>query len=435
MNSEDYRSLDRDNVWHPYTHHQQLMGEEFPVIERGEGVYLYDVEGERYFDAISSWWCTNLGHGHPRLIAALQQQSEKLQHSILGNQSHPGAIKLAAELVELTGGSRRVHFASDGASAVEAALKIAVQYWHNRGYEKKKKIAYLSGDYHGDTLGAVGVGFLPGFHAPYKEIMPRQIALEAPDCSKCFCDKIPANCVAECVASAGETLVKNADRLAAVIVEPLCQAAMGMNIYPPVYLEKLAALCEEHDILLIDDEIAMGFGRTGTMWAYQQAQIRPDIVCAGKALAGGYMPISAAVVDSRIYETFKEEDKTFMHGHTFAGHPLACAVALENIKIYREEQMVDRAKKLGEILEKKMKKLDEFEVVEEVAGLGLLGAVYLKQPGGAELAGRIKEYLLAKKILVRPLGNVVYLMPPFITEENKLSWLVDQLAAAIEKVS
>jgi adenosylmethionine-8-amino-7-oxononanoate aminotransferase len=209
---------------------------------------------------------------------------------------------------------------------------------------------------------------------------------------------------------------------------------MGMNIYPPVYLKKLAGVCVENELLLIDDEIAMGFGRTGTMWACEQADIRPDIICLGKALSGGYLPISAAAVDNNIFETFTSSDKTFMHGHTFAGHPLACAVARENIKIYDQQDIVAGAARLGELLKSQLEPLAEFENVEAIRCLGLLGAVYLKQPGGAELAGKIKERLLENGILVRPLGRVVYLMPPFIIDENELKWLVDELAAAIREV-
>lgn len=440
MNSETYRRLDRDSIWHPYTDYRELMSEEFPVIEKGKGLYLYDVEGEKYLDAISSWWACNLGHSHPRLIAALRDQADELQHSILGNQSHPPAVNLANKLVELTGGKRQVHFASDGASAVEAALKIALQYWSNTGHPERNKFAYLSGDYHGDTLGAVSVGFIPGFHDPFGEFLPEQVALPAPDCNDCPHDADPENCQLPCYEETEEIISEHADELAGVIVEPLCQAAMGMNIYPAAFLEKLALQCREEDILLIDDEIAMGFGRTGRLWAYEQAGIRPDILCLGKALTGGYLPCSAAVVDEAIYDAFKSppDSRTFSHGHTFAGNPLAAAVALENLKIYEEQSIVEQAAERGRLIADELASLRELESVEAVRTLGMVGAVYLQgkmESSGAELAHRVKQELLRRGILVRPLGSVVYLMPPLVIDEQELRKLTAQFTETIETIT
>ncbi|MGM0380756.1 MAG: adenosylmethionine--8-amino-7-oxononanoate transaminase [bacterium] len=437
MNSEDYRRLDRQTLWHPYSHYDQIQEEEFPVIRGGQGIYLYDVEGNEYLDAIASWWCCNLGHGQPRLVNRLKEQADKLQHSILGNQSHPPAVKLAERLVKLTGGQRRVHFGSDGASAVEAALKIALQYWFNRGEKGRTKFAYLAGDYHGDTLGAVSVGFVPGFHTPYRQALPEQLSAPAPDCVDCPYDETPESCDVPCFQPMAELLENNKEQLAGVIVEPLCQAAMGMNIYPPRYLQALAKKCNESDILLIDDEIAMGLGRTGTMWAYQQADIRPDIICVGKGLAGGYLPISAAVVDEEIYEEFETppRDHTFMHGHTFAGNPLGAAVGLENLDIYREEDILQRVRKLAEVLREEFGDLEDLPEVQAVRTLGLLGVAYLDdtEGRGSERAETVKQKLLRKGIMLRPLGNVLYIMPPYIIEENQLKNVINEIKRTIEQ--
>ncbi len=436
METEDYRRLDRQTLWHPYSHYDQIQKDDFPVIGTGEGVYLYDLEGKEYLDGIASWWCCNLGHGHPRLIRRLKKQAGKLQHSILGNQSHPPAVNLAERLVKLTGGQRRVHFGSDGASAVEAALKIALQYWYNLDKESKNKFAYLEGDYHGDTLGAVSVGFLPGFHAPYRKGVPEQLSAPAPDCVDCPHGKQPEGCDVPCFEPMEQLLEDNKEQLAGVIVEPLCQAAMGMNIYPPQYLQTLAEKCRESDVLLIDDEIAMGLGRTGKMWAYQHADIRPDIICAGKALAGGYLPISAAIVDEAIYSAFESppRENSFMHGHTFAGNPLAAAVALENLDVYREENILDRVRKLAEIMRQEFPGVEKLSPVKATKTLGLLGVAYLDDSGGkgSERAQTVKQKLLEKGIMIRPLGNVVYLMPPYIIEEKQLRNTIEEIRQTIE---
>lgn len=335
--SEKYRKNDRRSLWHPYTSHSAINNNDFPVIVRGKGPYLFDCGGKRYFDAISSWWCCNLGHSHPRLVQAIKTQAGKLQHSILGNMSHPPAIELAEKLAGLFAGeNRRVFFSSDGSSAVEAALKIAVQYWHNLGKPKRCRLLSLENAYHGDTLGAVSAGFLPQFHRPFKSLTFKVLRAAAPFCSKCSFGLSPDTCRCECFQSMRAQVEKHHDTIAAVIIEPLCQCAAGMRIYPPSYLKKLSQLCRKHDILLIADEIAVGFGRTGTMFAFEQAGIDPDIVCLGKSLAGGYLPISATVVKENIYATFADLPKnhTFCHGHTFAGNPIAAATAIEVLKIF-----------------------------------------------------------------------------------------------------
>ncbi|MBI2441586.1 MAG: adenosylmethionine--8-amino-7-oxononanoate transaminase [Lentisphaerae bacterium] len=437
MNTNQYRALDRQYLWHPYSRHSAIQENEFPIIVRGKGIYLFDNEGRRYLDAISSWWACNLGHGHPHLVQALTDQAPRLQHSILGNLSHPGAIELAERLCRLFPDKRRrVFFCGDGSSAVEAALKIAVQYWHNLGQPQRHRFVAFSNAYHGDTLGAVAVGYLPEFHAPFQSLLFPVFRVEAPFCGLCARGLQPDSCGQACLAPMAAVLSSHAAEIAAVIIEPLCQGAAGMRVYMPECLTKIAALCREHGVLLIDDEIAMGFGRTGAMFACEHAGVDPDIVCLGKGLAGGYLPMSAAIVRAELYETFadKPADHTFYHGHTFAGNPLAAAVALETLRIYAEDRIVQYARKAGEQLQAAMAPARDLSGVHNVRGLGMLAAVDLVDCNGQPdiaRARRIAAWLLKQGVLIRPLGSVVYLMPPLITPEAALVQLAGQLRQAI----
>ncbi len=431
--SDMLRTLDKKSLWHPYTKYSSMQTAFFPIIERGEGVYLFDIEGNRYLDAISSWWCCNLGHSHPALVAAIKQQAETLQHSILGNMSHPSAIKLASKLIKFfPTGDRRVHFASDGASAVETALKIAVQYWHNIGKPERTRFVSLANDYHGDTLGAVSVGFMESFHKQFASLVTPSLQAESPCCKACGYDKIPKTCSLECFTSMRDILEEHAGELAAVIVEPLCQGAAGMRIYTPEYLKELSTLCKKHSVLLIVDEIAMGFGRTGKMFAFEHAGIDPDIVCLGKGLSGGYLPISAAVVKEYIFNTFSDqpEDNTFYHGHTFAGNSIAAAVACEVLDVYEKESIVAQAYEKGKILEQEMARFDDLRCVANVRCLGMVGALELKtQPDSTGITHpeAVKSEMLRKDVLIRPLGNVVYLMLPLIISEELIRETVRKL--------
>jgi adenosylmethionine-8-amino-7-oxononanoate aminotransferase len=497
--SEKYRQVDRKFLWHPYSSHSTIRNNDFPVIVRGKGPFLYDAEGKKYFDAISSWWCCSLGHSHPRIVAAIKKQAGKLQHSILGNMSHPGAIELAEKLADLfqpksiltrgragqpvpplfslsdgpTGLSvptmeketRRVFFASDGSSALEAALKIAAQYFHNIGRPERNRFVSLSNAYHGDTLGSVSAGFLPQFHRQFKPLTFPVFRAKAPFCAECghggtSChargaspDKglsrptcgasqvkalhdNPDPCNCECFKSMKKIIEKHSEEIAGVIVEPLCQCAAGMRMYPPAYLEKLAQLCRAHKILLIADEIAVGFGRTGKMFAFEHAGIDPDIVCLGKSLSGGYLPISATVVKENIYSTFSDrpKDNTFYHGHTFAGNPIACAAALEVLKIYKEKNIVPGAARKGRIMAGRISRLNSIEGVRNARCLGMIAAFELEGKGGAARAQSIKKYLWDRGVLVRPLGNDIYLMPPLNTPDELITDAINLLAEALDNV-
>ncbi|MCS6771988.1 MAG: adenosylmethionine--8-amino-7-oxononanoate transaminase [Kiritimatiellae bacterium] len=424
---EAVRAWDRAHVWHPYTRASTLEESPPPCIVRGEGIYLVDDTGRLYIDAISSWWCAALGHGHPRIVEAIRRQAPVLQHSILANLTHPQAAELAWRLARMMPtDDRRVLFASDGASAVEQALKIAVQYWHNIGRPERKTFACIHGAYHGDTLGAMAVGYLEAWHKPFCSLLAETICLPFPP------DPNAENWIA--------VLEPRRHDLAAVIVEPLCLGAAGMKMYPASALRALAEWCRNSETLLIVDEIATGFGRTGRWFAFEHAGIDPDLVCVGKALTAGSLPMSATIARESLYRTFADRpvDRTLQHGHTFCGNPIAAAAANEALRIYEEIDAPARAARLGRLLADSLGRLRGANGVREVRCLGLIGAVELEPeptvPGRPPLIPRphrIRLNLMRQGILLRPLGPVLYLMPPLIITEGELCDLADRFVDAI----
>ena len=445
MTQPDHATLDRRHLWHPYTKFSGLVPEPLPLIVRGEGLYLFDQAGRKYVDAIASWWCCALGHGHPRIIAAIERQTRELQHSILGNLSHPRAVELAAHLAALLPTpDRHVLFASDGASAVEAALKIALQYRHNIGQPRRTKFAALQDAYHGDTLGAVSVGYVEEFHRVFRPLLQPAVMLPLPERpNHVGAHPGSATGAASCAptweadfAPARQILEAHAADLTAVIVEPLCLGAAGMRMYPAVWLAELAGWCQANNVLLIVDEIAMGFGRTGKMFAFEHAGIDPDIVCVGKALSAGYLPISATIVRDAIYRTFGDQpaDHTFYHGHTFCGNPIAAAAALETLRVFAEERLADQAADKGRQLAAWLQPLAALPQVKDVRCLGLIGAVELHPDAPPRVPSRpqrVRQWLFEHGVLLRPLGSVVYLLPPLVITDRELEELAGRLTQAV----
>ena len=418
------------HIWHPYTRFSAVQ-EGLPRIVRAEGLYLYDDQGHRYMDAVSSWWACSLGHSHPRMVRAIQEQAALLQHSILGNLSHPPAEELAGRLAHLMPTpDRHVLFASDGASSVEAALKVALQYAHQTSRPGRTRFVSLKEAYHGDTLGAVGVGYLEAFHHLLRPVLNEAWRLELPVCRGCA----DVDCRADCFAGVAEFIEAHEAGIAGVVVEPLCLGAAGMKMYGPGYLRRLAEVCRRWEIPLIVDEIAMGFGRTGRMFAFEHAGIDPDMVCVGKALTAGYLPMSALVVRDELYATFADtpQDHTFYHGHTWAGNPIAAAAACEALRIYEEERVVERAAAAGRRLAAELQGLASLDSVQEVRCLGLIGAVELKPDAGTPPhARRVQHRMKANGYLLRPLGHVLYLMPPLVIDDDELVRAARTLAEAI----
>lgn len=403
-------------LWHPYTK-ASAVAAGLPMIVRGEGIHLWDAEGRRYVDAIASWWCVMPGHRHPHIEAAIRAQAGELHHSILGNLAHPQAARLASRLAALMPTpDRHVLFASDGASAVEQALKIAVQYHAITGAPRRTRFACLRDAYHGDTLGAMAVGYQEAWHRAFKPLLAEAVFVE------------PGGSLAP--------LEAHAEELAAVIVEPLCLGAAGMRVYSAAWLAELAAWCRAHGVLLIADEIAMGFGRTGRMFAFEHAGIDPDLVCVGKALSGGALPISATIAKDTLYAAFSDKptDHTLQHGHTFCGNPLAAAASNAALDVYEAWDIAGRCAALGARLEARLRPLAVHPRVKEVRSLGLLCAVELHPeaaPANVPLPHRIRLRLQEQGILLRPLGPVLYLMPPAAITETELDALADTFAEAI----
>ena len=434
----ELRQRDIKYLWHPYTEIASFEKMEFPVIESARGTYLFEVGGRPLLDGIASWWCVNLGHSHPKLIEAMCEQAGMLQHSILGGMSHPKAIELAEQLAAITPGPlNRSFFSGDGASSIEAALKIAVQYWANIGETIRTRFIALADGYHGDTLGAVGVGYVDTFHRCFKNVVHQAFRAESPHCAQCPYRKRPDTCDIECFRSM-ETIIHNHhSETAAVVVEPLCQGAGGIRIYPQEYLRRLKNLCSRYSLLLIADEIAVGFGRTGSMFACERAGITPDIMTLGKGLTGGTLPMSAVMVADFIYDSFRSEteaDKTFYHGHTFCGNPITSAVALAALCAYKEENILEKAKPKILRLKAGMAELGKMLNHSSVLSLGMIGVVEINDDsGGAQRARRIARRAYELGLFIRPLGRAVYLWPPLTATEDELSRMLSILKTSIEQ--
>jgi adenosylmethionine-8-amino-7-oxononanoate aminotransferase len=417
MNYDEMRRRDVEFLWHPYTEITSFEQSPFPIVESAEGCRLHEIDGRVLLDGISSWWCVNLGHSHPRLVQAIQAQAAKLQHTLLGGMSHPPAIRLAEQLARIApAGLGHAMFASDGSCAVEAALKIALQYWTNQGESHRTRFVTLQDGYHGDTLGTIGVGYIDGFHRPFLPALRPGLTALSPYCNRCPMGLRPESCHAECFDSMETLLRRYHAECAAVIVEPLCQAAAGMRIYPALYLQRLRLLCTEYGIPLIIDEVAVGFGRTGAMFASQKAGIVPDIITLGKGLTGGLLPMSATLVSDAIYDTFRangEQSRTFFHGHTFCGNPITSALALAALETYEEEKIVERLPEAMRILEDGMRRVSSVLGGSPLRTLGMIAAVEItEEAGGRVRARKIAGRAYELGLFIRPLNSTIYLWPP-----------------------
>ncbi len=436
MNIQQKKDL--QYIWHPCS--QMKDYEDFPpiVIERGKGAYLYDVDGKSYLDAISSWWVNLFGHANDRINRALAEQSQKLEHVIFANFSHAPAIDLAEEIVRITpAGLNKVFFADNGSSAVEVALKMSFHYHQQTGRPGKTKFAAVTDAYHGETLGALSVGDLDLYSKIYKPMMMSAFRAAGPDCYRCPYGEKRGTCAAECFDSLKRMVTEHADEICGLIIEPLVQCAAGMKIYPPVYLEKLRALCTKHHIHFIADEIAVGFGRTGKMFACEHASISPDMLCLSKGITAGYMPLSLVVTTDEIYSTFYAdyaELKAFLHSHSYTGNALACAVARESLSIFRDEDVLAGNEIKARMISEKVTNLfDGHPFVGEYRQLGMIGALELvadrKSKAAFDWQKRvgydIYRIALEKGVLLRPLGNIIYFMPPYIVKEEDIEKMVN----------
>lgn len=430
-------SKDLKYIWHPCS--QMKDYEELPpiVIEKGEGIYLYDIHGNRYLDAISSWWCNLFGHANKRINNAIKEQINNIEHVIFVNFSNIPAIELSERLVKLAPKRlEKVFFADNGSSAVEIALKMSFHYHQQIGKNKKTKFVAISDAYHGETLGALSVGDLDIYSQVYKPIINETYRVEGPNCYRCKYNKCRKTCNAECFEHMESLIKEKHEEITAVIIEPIVQGAAGMRIYSPVYLKKLRELCDKYDINLIDDEIAMGFGRTGKMFACEHAGISPDFMCLSKGLTSGYVPMSIVMTSQKIYDAFYgdyNQNKGFLHSHTYSGNALGCTIALEVLKIFEEENILEKNKEKAEILNRiTREELENDPWVGEIRNIGLINAIELVEnkenksnfPGNKRIGYEVYKRALEKGVLLRPIGNVMYFNPPYIITEEQMREMV-----------
>jgi len=407
--------LDRRHLWHPFTQQRDWCREEPLEIERAEGTDLIDADGRRYIDGVSSLWCNVHGHGHPLIDQAVREQLDRVAHSTMLGLTHLGAAELAARLIDVAPpGLSRVFYSDSGSSAAEIALKMAFQYWQQRGGQHARRTSFvaLANAYHGDTLGAVSVGGMNLFHAAYSPLLFPTHRVEPGNAEQL-----------ECV------LDFHAEEVAAVIVEPLVQGAAGIRVQPPRYLRQVRELCDRHEVLLICDEVATGFGRTGTMFACEQERVAPDFLCLGKGLTGGYLPLAATLTTERVYEGFlgaAEDARTFFHGHTFTGNPLACAAALANLEVFESEHTLLRLQPKIRLLGELLADVSKMPEVAEVRGRGFMVGVDLGDHDPAlRLGHRVVLEARERGAIVRPLGDVIVLMPPLAISKADLRRLVE----------
>jgi adenosylmethionine-8-amino-7-oxononanoate aminotransferase len=425
MDPAELAALDRRVLWHPFTQQRGWEDEEPPVvIESAHGTTLVDAEGRSYIDGVSSLWCNVHGHRHPTLDAAVHDQLDRVAHSTMLGLSHGPGIELAARLVDLAPfGLTRVFYSDSGSTAVEVALKMAFQQWAHRGQSQRTKFVCLRNGYHGDTIGSVSVGGIDLFHSLYRPLLFDALQVEPGD-----------------VPQLVNTLRAHGEEVAGVIVEPLVQGAAGILVQPEGYLRAVRAVTREHGLPLIVDEVATGFGRTGTMFACEQEGVTPDLLCLGKGLTGGYLPLAATLATEAVYEAFLggfEEFKTFFHGHTFTGNPLGCAAGLASLDVFEQERTLERLQPkialLHELLEREVAPLP---AVKEVRARGFMVGIELHGFALEERIGhRVTLAARRRGAIIRPLGDVVVLMPPLSIDEADLRRLVAIAAAAIDEAA
>ena len=440
---------DRTYLWHPFTQMQEWEREDPVIIERGRGPYLIDTLGRKYLDGVSSLWVNLHGHRHPRLDRAIRNQLRKISHSTLLGLSNPPAIQLARALIGVAPpGLTRVFYSDDGSTAVEVALKMAVQYWQQRippaGH--KQTFVHLGLAYHGDTVGAMSVGSMELFQKRFDGLRFPTIAADPPYCYRCPLGLTYPACRMACLDPIERVLKQRHQEIAGLIIEPLVQAAAGMITAPPGYLTRIRELCNKYQVLLIADEVATGFGRTGRMFACDHEGVTPDLMAISKGLTGGYLPLAATLTTEEIYRAFlgdHAEWKTFFHGHSYTGNPLGCAVALANLEVFRKERTLTRMRGCLKALNRLLRPLSTLAHVGEIRQRGyMVGLELVKDRGSREpypltdrVGHRVAMEARQRGLLIRPLGNVIVLMPPLVTKVNELTRMVSILHESIRTVT
>lgn len=435
----DWVARSLQSVWHPCTQMQHHETVPLIPVARGAGPWLYDADGKRYLDAISSWWVNLFGHANPRINAALKDQLDKLEHAMLAGFTHEPVIQLSEKLSARTGSALgHCFYASDGASAVEIALKMSAHYWRNAGHGDKREFVCLKNSYHGETLGALSVTDVPLFREAYGALLQQVHVVTAPD-DRHVREGETALDVARRAAHDLETLLQQrAGHIAAVILEPLVQCATGMAMHEPLYLELVRALCDRHDVHLIADEIAVGCGRSGTFFACEQANIWPDFLCLSKGISGGYLPLSLVMTHDAVYQAFYHHDtaRGFLHSHSYTGNPLACRAALATLAIFDEDDVLHRNRQRAARLTAALTPLAMHEKVRHFRQRGMIWAfdAALDQPQATTFSRRFFTTALEHELLLRPIGNTVYLMPPYILDDTEIDLLAERVRTVFGQV-
>ncbi|RJX33058.1 MAG: adenosylmethionine--8-amino-7-oxononanoate transaminase [Oxalobacter sp.] len=440
MPTSDWVTRSLHSVWHPCTQMQHHETVPLIPVSHGKGVWLYDPDGKRYLDAISSWWVNLFGHANPRINAALKDQLDRLEHAMLAGFTHEPVIQLSERLSTLTGNALgHCFYASDGASAVEIALKMSFHAWRNAGETKKQEFICLKGSYHGETIGALAVTDVAIFRDAYGSLLRNAHVVMSPDARQAQAGET-AEDVARRAADALETLLQErADNIAAVIVEPLVQCATGMAMHDPLYLKLLRQLCDRYSVHLIADEIAVGCGRTGTFFACEQANIWPDFLCLSKGISGGYLPLSLVMTREEIFQAFYSEDVTraFLHSHSYTGNPLACRAALATLEIFEADTVLQTNRARAACLTQALQPLATHDKVRHFRPRGMIWAFDALIDDPHQLATFSRRFFAAalkQEILLRPIGNTVYLMPPYILSEDEIALLADRTIAVFEEI-
>ncbi|MCK9419301.1 MAG: adenosylmethionine--8-amino-7-oxononanoate transaminase [Nitrospirae bacterium] len=441
--------LDKTYVWHPFTQMKDWEKDAPVIIESGKGSILTDIRGKKYIDGVSSLWVTVHGHRKKEIDQAVARQLKKISHSTLLGLSNVPAILLAEKLIALAPrGLSKVFYSDSGSTAVEIALKIAFQYWQQKGPEYQRKTGFLSlaGAYHGDTIGSVSVGGIDLFHTIYKPLLFHTRKLESPHCYRCEYGLTYPECQKTCFMHAERTIQKYASVTAALIIEPLVQGAAGMLVQPPGYIKRIRELCTKNNILMIADEVATGFGRTGKMFACEHEQVSPDILCLAKGITGGYLPLAATLTTEEIYRGFLgeyEEFKTFFHGHTYTGNPLACAASIASIDLFKKEKTLVRLQPKIAHLKKELARLSELKYVGNIRQKGFMIGIEMVKDRATKMpyapvdriGAKIVMECRKRGLIIRPLGDVIVLMPPLSISLQELKQMMQIVFTSIKLVT
>ncbi|MHB9106249.1 MAG: adenosylmethionine--8-amino-7-oxononanoate transaminase [Armatimonadota bacterium] len=432
-------------IWHPYTQMSTLRDNPPLLIERAEGLKLYDADGNWYYDTTSSWWCNMHGHGEPRLREVVSRQMAELDHTLFGAITHRPAVALAERLIAVAPqGLTRVFYSDNGSTANEVAMKMSVQYWRNTGRPEKHRFVSLERGFHGDTIGCMSVGGVDLFRGAFGPLLFPSQQAPAPYCYRCPAGRDPATCGLACLAGLEKIVADGAGEIAAIIMEPLLLGAGGMIIYPPAYLAGAARLAKRYGAHLILDEIATGFGRTGTMFACEQAGVSPDFLCLSKGLTGGLLPLAATLTTEEVYDAFLGPaggTRTFYHGHTFTANPTGCALALASMDLFEENRLLERVATTAPQLRDGLSRFAGLPHVGDIRCIGVVGAIELVRdpatrepfPPGDPLLARIYAESLRHGLILRPIGNVIYLFLPQVTMPEELADILERMQTVLER--